>query len=261
MGSSLNYAVIAGTTVVNTGNALVQGNLGIYPGVAVSGFPPGRVVRGSIVVNNSLVQSCLLTAYTDAISRKITSAIPNGNLNNLVLNAGIFACSSFGPLSLTGNLTLDGKGRSNSVFIFQTHSTLITGQFSTVTLINGAQACNVFWQVGTSATLGANSIFIGNILAYTSVTCSNKVSVQGRILAMNGAVTLNNDTISAPPCIESSYLLASDAEEPTQNNVGLIVGIVIGVTFFIALTAGVVYVYMRPSSAALTGNDGVFVPM
>ena len=117
---------------------------------------------------------------------------------------GVYAGPSKSPLSLTGPLVLDGAGDPNSVFIFQTDSTLITGSGSTVTLINGAQECNVFWQVGSSATLGTGSVFIGNILALTSITVTTSVTVHGRALARNGAVTLDNDTFTTPTCAQSA---------------------------------------------------------
>jgi hypothetical protein len=116
----------------------------------------------------------------------------------------VYAGPSKGALGLTGKLTLDGAGDPNSVFIFQTNSTLITGSGSTVTLINGAQECNVFWQVGSSATLGTGSTFVGNILALTSITVNSSVTVHGRALARNGGVTLTNDTFTAPSCATSA---------------------------------------------------------
>ncbi|HEU4750357.1 MAG TPA: ice-binding family protein, partial [Acidimicrobiia bacterium] len=116
---------------------------------------------------------------------------------------GVYATVSKGALSLTGTLTLDGENNPDSVFIFQTDSTLITSTASTVALINGAQQCNVFWQVGSSATLGSNSVFVGNILALTSITVTTDVTVQGRALARNGAVTLDDDTFNQPTCAQA----------------------------------------------------------
>ena len=122
------------------------------------------------------------------------------DLTGLRLAGGVYAVSSKGAMSLTGNLTLDGGGDPNSVFIFQTDSTLVTGSGSTVSLINGAQECNVFWQVGSSATLGTGSTFAGTIMAQTSITVTNSVTVHGRALTQTGAVTLDNDTFAAPTC-------------------------------------------------------------
>ena len=114
---------------------------------------------------------------------------------------------SMAPLGLSGQLVLDGQGNPNAVFIFQTDSTLITSTGSTVDLINGASECNVFWQVGSSATLGSGSFFVGNILALTSVTVESSVVVHGRALARNGAVTLDNNVFTQPSCTPSTDLI------------------------------------------------------
>ncbi|HEY5011370.1 MAG TPA: ice-binding family protein, partial [Acidimicrobiia bacterium] len=128
------------------------------------------------------------------------SATTGANLANRHLVGGVYAGPSKGALSLTGPLVLDGAGNPNSVFIFQTNSSLITASSSTVSLINGAQECNVFWQVGSSATLGTGSVFTGNIMALTSISVTSGVTVHGRALARNGAVTLDNDVFTRPTC-------------------------------------------------------------
>jgi type VI secretion system secreted protein VgrG len=135
----------------------------------------------------------------DAQGRPINATTTN-DLSGLTLVGGVFEGPSQGPLSLTGTLTLDGEGDPNSVFIFQTDSTLITGSGSVVALINGAQECNVFWQVGSSATLGSGSTFVGNILALTTITLGANVTVHGRALAQTGEVTLIDDTFTQPLC-------------------------------------------------------------
>jgi LPXTG-motif cell wall-anchored protein len=136
-------------------------------------------------------------------------ATTTADLANLTLQAGVYSGPSKGALSLTGPLTLDGAGNPNSVFIFQTDSTLITAAASTVTLINGASECNVFWQVGSSATLGAGSVFVGNILALESITLTNSVTVHGRALARNGVVTLDTDTFTPSTCGQTTPLAVS----------------------------------------------------
>jgi type VI secretion system secreted protein VgrG len=143
------------------------------------------------------------------------NATTKADLGNLRLGAGVYAGPSHGALGLTGPLTLDGAGDPNSVFIFQTNSTLITASSSTVKLINGANACNVYWQVGSSATLGTGSVFVGNIVALTSITVNNSVTVHGRALARNGAVTLNNDTFTKPTCAASSVTTTTAAPTTT----------------------------------------------
>src|SRR5207237_8900869 len=127
-------------------------------------------------------QSDLTAAYVDAAGRSV-DATTTANLANLNLAPGVYSGPSKSPLSLTGPLVLDGGGDTNAVFIFQTDSTLTTASGSHVTLINGARECNVFWQVGSSATLGTGSLFAGNVLAMASITVTTAVTVHGRALA------------------------------------------------------------------------------
>ena len=203
LGTAANYAVLAASTVTNTGNSVLNGSVGLSPGTSVTGFPPGVVVPpGVIDIANGpalQAQTDLTTAYVNAAGRSL-NATTTAELGGLVLVGGVYAGPSKGPLGLTGTLTLDGAGDPNSVFIFQTNSTLTTATASTVALINGAQECNVFWQVGSSATLGTNSVFVGNILAETSITVTTGVTVRGRALARTGAVTLDTDTFLLPSC-------------------------------------------------------------
>ncbi|MEX1092593.1 MAG: ice-binding family protein [Acidimicrobiia bacterium] len=203
MGTADDYSVLAGTTVTNTGATVLNQSLGLSPGTDITGFPPGIVNPPGVVEQTTpaaaAAQLDLTAAYLDAAARPLNETVTS-DLTGLTLVGGVYAGPSKSPLSLAGNLTLDGAGDPNSVFIFQTDSTLITGSGSTVTLINGAQQCNVFWQVGSSATLGTGSTFVGTILALTSITVTSGVTVQGRALARNGAVTLDNDTFNIPTC-------------------------------------------------------------
>lgn len=199
LGTAGSFAVLAGSTVTNTGPSTINGDLGVSPGTAVPGFPPGTV-NGSIHAADAVAaqaQSDLTTAYNDAASRTPAVSV-SGDLGGLTVTPGVYKASS--SVGLTGTLTLDAQGDSSAVFIFQVGSTLTTASGSHVTLINGAQACNVFWQIGSSATLGTSSVMSGNILALTSISVNNGVTVQGRTLARNGAVTLNDDTITAAHC-------------------------------------------------------------
>jgi hypothetical protein len=147
-------------------------------------------------------QTDLTTAMVNAAGRPVT-ANTGADLANLILPGGVYAAGPAGgkgALMLTGPLVLDGAGDPTTVFIFQTDSTLVTASSSTVSLINGAQECNVFWQVGSSATLGTNSNFSGNILASASITVTTGVTVHGRALASTGSVTLDSDTFVSPTC-------------------------------------------------------------
>jgi hypothetical protein len=199
LGTADSFAVLAGSTVTNTGPTVINGDLGLAPGTAVPGFPPG-LVNGTIHVADAVAvqaKTDLVTAYNDAAGRLPALAIP-ADLGGLTLTAGVYKRAS--SLGLTGALTLDAQGNPNAVFVFQAGSTLITDSASEVNLINGAQPCNVFWQVGSSATLGTTTSFAGNILALASISMNNGVTLQGRAFARNGAVTLINDTINIARC-------------------------------------------------------------
>jgi Ice-binding-like len=201
LGTAGSFAVLAGTTVTNTGPSTISGNLGVSPGTAVTGFPPGIVSNGTIHSADGVAsgaQSDLTTGYNDAAGRSPTANVPAFIGAGQTLAPGVYKASS--SLDVGGSLTLDAGGDPNAVFIFQAPSTLITDSASSVILTNGAQACNVFWQVGSSATLGTNSAFTGSILALTSISVNTGDTVDGRALARNGAVTLDDDTITSPTC-------------------------------------------------------------
>ncbi|MFI6796630.1 ice-binding family protein [Streptosporangium canum] len=197
LGEAADFAVLAGSTVTNTGATTVTGDLGLSPGTAVTGFPPGTV-SGTIHTADAAAQAKvdLAAAYDDAAARTPATTVPT-ELGTTTLTPGVYT-STAGTFGITGTLTLDAQGNPDAVFIFQTASTLITASASTVTLTGGAQASNVFWQVGSSATLGTGSSLAGNILALTSITATTGVSVNGRVLARNGAVTLDTNTITKP---------------------------------------------------------------
>lgn len=200
LGTAGGFAVLAGTTVTNTGPSVLNQNLGLHPGSDVTGFPPGLVngVIHSADSPASIAKSDLLTAYDDAALRPATAQVTD-ELSGLTLVGGVYE-SANGPLQLNGVLTLDGANDPSSVFILQSDSTLITGAASRINLINGAQACNVFWQVGSSATIGSGSSFAGSILALTSITAETGAVIEGRALARNGAVTLDTNVFTAPGC-------------------------------------------------------------
>lgn len=201
LGTTTAFAVLAGTTVTNIGPSSIYGDLGLYPGTSVTGFPPGNVHNGSTYVAPSNVakqaKADLTTAYNDAAGRTPTTVVSR-DLGGQTLAPGVYKASS--SIGLTGTVTLDGKNNPGSVFIFQAVSTLITASGSTVKLIDGAQGCNVFWQVGSSATLGTTTTFVGSVLALTSISLDNGATVSGRVLARNGAVTLDDNTITIPSC-------------------------------------------------------------
>jgi hypothetical protein len=193
------FSVLAGSTVTNTGSTVVSGDVGVSPGTAVTGFPPG-LAGGTIHIADGaagLAQATLTAGYIDAAGRSGGTSVA-GDLVGQTLTAGVYKSTS--SLANSGDVTLDAQGNSDAVFIFQISSTLTTGSGSHIVLANGAKACNVFWQVGSSATLGTNSVFKGNILALTSITITTGVNLEGRALARNGAVTLDTDVITGCAC-------------------------------------------------------------
>ena len=199
LGTAEPFAVLAGSAVTNTGPTVINGDLGLSPGTAVTGFPPGTV-NGSQHVTDAVAaqaQTDLTTAYNNAAGQAPTGTV-SADLGGQRLAPGVYRSAS--SLGLTGALTLDAQGNANAVFIFQAGSTLTTASASSVNLVNGAQACNVFWQVGSSATLGTASSFRGSILALTSITVTTGATVDGRVLARNAAVTLDTNTITRSRC-------------------------------------------------------------
>lgn len=197
LGTAANFSVLGGSTVTNTGNTTVRGELGVSPGTAVTGFPPGVVTNGTIHSNDAVAQqaqSDLTVAYNSLAGLPCNTSLTGQDLGGLTLTAGTYCFTS--SAQLTGTLTLNAQGNPNAQFIFQIGSTLTTASNSVVQVINGGQNCNVFFQVGSSATLGTATTLAGNILALTSITANTGASVSGRLLARNGAVTLDSNNVT-----------------------------------------------------------------
>lgn len=200
LGSAANFAVLGGSTVTNTGATTILGSVGVSPGSAITGFPPGTVTGGAIHAGDgvaALAQGALTTAYNEAVAQPVTVDLTGQDLGGLTLTPGVYHFSS--SAQMTGTLTLNGLGNANAIFVFQIGSTLTTAGNASVVAENGAQAANIYWQVGSSATLGTGTFFIGNILALTSITTTTGASVAGRLLAINGAVTLDTNAVNYPP--------------------------------------------------------------
>ena len=205
LGTASSFAVLGGQSVTNTGPSAITGDLGVSPGSSITGFPPG-LVSGAIHKADAVAlqaQTDLTTAYNNAASQatNVTLTSP-GDLGGLTLVPGVYTASS--SIDLTGTLTLDAQGNPNAVWVFQVGSTLTTASASRVLLINGAAPCNVYWQIGSSATLGTNTTFVGNILALTSIGLNTSASIDGRALARNGSVTLDTNRITLPSCPAST---------------------------------------------------------
>ena len=196
LGTAANFAVLAGSTVTNTGATAISGDLGLSPGTSVTGFPPGQVVGTKHISDAAAVQAKndLTVAYSDAAGRSTTATVPV-ELGGTTKTPGVYE-SPAGTFGITGTLTLDAEGDPNAVFIFKAASTLITASASSVNLVNGARSANVFWKVGSSATLGTYSTLRGNVMALASITVTTGVTVDGRTLARTAAVTLDTNTIT-----------------------------------------------------------------
>src|SRR5579872_3849239 len=202
LGAAQSFAVLGGSTVTNTGSSTINGDLGVSPGTAVTGFPPGLVVGGTIHAADATAlaaQNAVTTAYNNLASQACTQDLTGQDLGGKTLTAGVYCFAT--SAQLTGTLTLDAQGNGSAVFIFKVGSTLTTASGSSVVMINSGSVCNVFWQVGSSATLGTATAFAGNILALTSITLTTGASVTGRVLARNGAVTLDTNTVNASSCL------------------------------------------------------------
>jgi hypothetical protein len=208
LASAADYSVLGGQSVTNAGNTTMHENLGVSPGLdaAITGFPPGQVLAPGVkaVAAAAQAQLDLTDAFVKASNRPVT-AIKGPDLSGLTLQGGVYHAAARAALILPvdGVLTLDGEGKANTVFIFQTDTTLTTFPRSRVRVINGAQECNVYWEVLSSANLGSSSTFVGNLMALTTITMQDDVTVHGRALARNGSVTLINDHFTPPTCATS----------------------------------------------------------
>jgi hypothetical protein len=201
LGSAANFEILAGSTVTNTGPTVITGgDLGLSPGSAVTGFPPGTLIPPAVMhVADPIAaqaQLDLTTAYIYTAGLPGGAVLP-GDMSGLTFPPGLYKTSSTVILS-AGNVTLDAQGNANAVFIFQIGSTLTTLGSTQVVLAGGAQAKNIFWQVGSSATLGTSSIFEGTIMALQSITLDTGATLTGRALARNAAVTLDSNPVTAP---------------------------------------------------------------
>jgi hypothetical protein len=196
-----SFAVLAGQTVTNTGPTVVHGDLGVSPGTAVTGFPPGSVSGGVTHTADAVAlqaQSDLTVAYLDVAGRACSFDLTGIDLVGRTLAPGVYCFSSSALLS--GTLVLDAQGSPDALFVFQIGSGLTTASNASVRMINGGETCNVFWQVGSSAVIGTGTTFVGNILALTSISLGTGATVSGRVLARNGEVTLDDNQVSVGTC-------------------------------------------------------------
>ena len=224
LGTAQSFAVLGASTVTNTGTSSITGDVGVSPGTAIIGFPPGIVAPGkpgsggTLDSNDALAigaHNATITAFNNLAGLPSTANLSGQDLGGLTLVPGVYTFSA--AAQLTGTLTLDGGGDPNARFVFQIGSTLTTASSSIVNVINGGSPDNVFWQVGSSATIGTTTQFEGNILALTSITLNTRASIAcGRALAINGAVTLDTNFID--PVVLSTPPTATTASPTVLQN-------------------------------------------
>lgn len=197
LGTTSSFAVLAGSSVSSTGSTVITGDLGLSPGSSVSGFPPG-IINGTLRINDPFVDQAkldLTAMYNNLAGRTCTDQVTlSGNIGGLTLTPGLYKSTSSLSIS-SGDLTFDARGNSNAIFIIQIASTFTTTSGRKVILSGGAQSSNIFWQVGSSATFGTTSEVKGTVIAMQSITLNTGATLEGRVLAINGAVVLGANTI------------------------------------------------------------------
>ncbi|HUF54662.1 MAG TPA: ice-binding family protein [Dehalococcoidia bacterium] len=220
LGGAGTYGVLGSSTVTNTGFSVIDGDVGVSPGSEVTGFPPG-IANGTIHEGDQHAADAradATTAYnalSDATAEPCTLDLTGEDLGGLTLTEGVYCFDT--SAQLTGTLTLDAQGNPAAVFIFRIGSTLTTATNSSVVMINEGVDCNAFWRVGSSATLGVGTSFKGNILALTSITLNTNAVLSGRALALNGAVTLDDNDVGFAACAAATETPAPSAtDSPTD---------------------------------------------
>jgi len=197
LGGSTNFVILAGSAITNTGGTNVTGDMGLSPGSSVGGFPPGNL-NGTLHINDPIAAQAkldLTAAYNDLAGRTSTDIVTlSGNIGGLTLTPGLYKSTSTLAIS-SGDLTFDAQGNSEAIFIIQIASSLTTTSGRKVILAGGASASNIYWQVGSSATLGTNSAFKGIILAMQSITLKTGATLDGKAFARTGAVTMEGNTV------------------------------------------------------------------
>ena len=221
LGLAESFAVLAGSGITNTGPTTASGSAGANFGSSPTGTFTGDVLVTTSGTKYTAVDAAvtsakvdLTTAYNDAAGRTPATTV-TADLGGQTLTAGVYKSAS--SLAVTGTLTLDAENDPDAVFIFQAGSTLTSASSATIALVNGADACNVFWQVGSSATFGTDTVFVGQVLALTSITANTRATFQGQLLAQNGAVTLDTNTITNNLCATAASATPTASATPAAS--------------------------------------------
>lgn len=265
LGTAQSFGVLGGSAVTNTGATTVNGDVGVSPGSSVTGFPPGIVVGGAIHSNDAVAvqaQNDLTTAYNEIAATPCTVDLTGQTLGVFpaaTLTPGVYCFSS--SAQLTGALTLDALGNPNALFLFKIGSSLTTASGSSVTVVNGGSSCDsVFWQVGSSATIGTGTSFAGDILALTSITLTTGANTSGRALARNGAVTLDTNNVNTCGVSVCPVITVNPATLP-NGTVGTAYNQVVSgsggtapYAFFVSSGALPTGLILNSATGAITGN-------
>lgn len=199
LGVDSTYGILAGSTVTCTTGGTINADVGVFPGSVTTGFPPCTITGATHLADATAdtAEQQLTTIYDALVALPCNTVVTPADLGGRTLSPGVYCAAS--SMAVTGTVTLDGGGNANARFVFQIGSTLTTATSANIALTNGTQAKNVWWQVGSSATLGTSTTFRGNIIALTSITLNDNATMLGRALTRNGAVTLGTgNTITLP---------------------------------------------------------------
>jgi hypothetical protein len=256
LGSAASFEVLGGSTVTNTGATFISGDLGVAPGTTITGFPPGLVTEGGATHTGDALalqaQSDVALSYNSSAGQPCNIHLADRELGGKTLTPDVYCFTSLAQL--TGQLVLDAQGNTAATWIIQIPGGLSTATSSAVLVTNGGGVCNVFWIVGESATIGANSSFAGNILALTSITLATGASLSGRAFARNGAVTMDTNTISKPPCSTAPTPVPTPIPAPSHVTVEYQCTADGRIVVSVGLTAGVLVVGLGDDITSATGT-------
>lgn len=199
LGTAGSFVVLSGETITNTGFTVINGNVGLYPGSGITGFPPG-IVNGVVHGTDAVAAQAkkdLNDAYADAAGKSGAPIPLSGDLGGMTLTPGLYVSATSIELT-SGDLMLDALGDEDAIWVFQIGTTFVSNVGRKVTLIGNARHDNVFWNVGTSATIGVGSVMVGNFLTQISISVQTGASMEGRFLTQTGSVTFDSNTVNRP---------------------------------------------------------------